>query len=188
MNLLSTLTDASPVNTVMGIDCSSKTFAFSIFEQENLTMWGEIDFYGANLYERMGSGQRRIAAFADRVRVDKVAFEAAIHINSRKTVIDLAYSYGAAISPFIRPGVLVETVSPVSWQSYIGNKVFTAAEKAAVKKQHPDKSDSWRKNYIREMRKQRTIDWVKKEFGVTVDSNDVADAIGIGYFAAVSDG
>lgn len=188
MNLLSTLTDASPVNTVMGIDCSSKTFAFSIFEQGTLTMWGEIDFYGANLYERMGSGQRRIAAFADKVRVDKVVYEGAVFINNRKTVVDLAYSYGAAISPFIRPGVAVETVPAITWQNAIGNKAFTTAEKAAVKKQYPDKSDSWRKNHIRELRKQRTIDWVKKEFGVTVTSNDVSDAIAIGWFEAVHNG
>lgn len=186
MSLLQALVPASEINTVMGIDCSSKTFAFAIFEQGNLSMWGEIDFYGANLYERMGSGQRRIAAFAERVRVDKVAFEAAIHINSRKTVIDLAYSYGAAISPFIRPGVEVETISPISWQSAIGNKQFTAAEKAAVKKEYPDKSDSWRKNHIRELRKQRTIDWVKQKYGVDVASDNVADAIGLTYYAAVA--
>lgn len=183
MILFNSLTGASPVNTVMGIDCSSKSFAFAVFEQQTLTMWGEIDFYGANLYERMGSGQRRIAAFSDRVRVDKVAFEAAIQVQNKKTVIDLAYSYGAAISPFIRPGVEVVTVSPLSWQNAIGNKPFTAAEKAAVKKQNPDRSDSWIKNQIREMRKQRTIDWVKKEFGIDVESNNVSDAIGLAAYA-----
>lgn len=188
MSLLTNLTEASPINTVMGIDCSSKTFAFSVFEQGNLVMWGEIDFYGSNLYERMGSGQRRIAAFAQRLKVDKVVYESAVQVQNRKTVIDLAYSYGAAISPFIKPGVAVDTVSPMTWQNAIGNKSFSASEKAAVKKEYPDKSDTWIKNKIREMRKQRTIDWVKKEFGIEVESDNVSDAIALGWYAAVKNG
>lgn len=183
MSLLQNLVPASSINTVMGIDCSSKTFAFSIFEQGTLLMWGEIDFYGSNLYERMGSGQRRIAAFASKVSVDKVVYESAVQVQNKKTVIDLAYSYGAAISPFIKPGVVVENVSPMTWQNFIGNKAFNATEKAAVKKEYPDKSDTWRKNKIRELRKQRTIDWVNNKFGISVQSDNVGDAVAIGFWA-----
>lgn len=180
---LNKLKDTKPITRVMGVDCSSNSFAFSIFEHGTLTMWGEIDFKGRNLYERLGSGQRRISALRDQLQVDKIVFESAVYVQNKKTVILLAYSLGAALSPLISEDTAIDEIPPVVWQKAIGNMPFTKAEKAAVVKEHSDKSAAWVKDKIRNMRKQRTIDWVEKEFGVVVESDNVADAIGVGWAA-----
>jgi hypothetical protein len=170
---------------VLGVDCSSNSFAFSLYIDGKLDTYGEIEFGTGTLLERIGEANHRINAayeLLDTFHVDKIVIEAATFINNRKTVIDLAYSFGAALSPIIRRGVTVETVPPITWQSFIGNKSFTKVEKDSLAKQYPDKSVSWLKNQTRELRKQRTIDWVKSEHGVIVESDDVADAIGIGFW------
>jgi hypothetical protein len=77
----------------------------------------------------------------------------------------------------------VVTVAPVSWQSHIGNKNFTNAEKMQVQKDFPGKSASWYKNKIREIRKQRTMNFFNDKFGTSISDNDVGDATGIAYYA-----
>ena len=57
------------------------------------------------------------------------------------------------------------------------------AEKEAIRIKHPGYADSWYKNQIRNMRKQRTADWAKSSFNIDVTDYDVADAIGIAYYA-----
>ena len=73
-------------------------------------------------------------------------------------------------------------VHPITWQSYIGNKNFTKIEKNNIKNEFPGKTDSWYKNKIREIRKQKTIDFAKS-LSVNVDSDNVADACGIAWYA-----
>ena len=78
--------------------------------------------------------------------------------------------------------VEVVEVHPITWQSYIGNKNYTKAEKDAIKAEFPDKSDNWIKGKIRERRKQRTIDFARN-LGIQTESDNVADAAGIAWYA-----
>lgn len=170
---------------ILGIDCSTNSLAFAVFEDEKLINWGEIQFGKGDMFHRMNNANRVINASLDQdyfKDIDEVFFEAATFIQNKKTVILLAYAFGAAVSPFIKPGVKVNDVPPTSWQSYIGNKAWTAAEKSAVREEHPNRKESWYKEHLRKARKQRTKDWVKEEFGITVESDNVSDAIGVGWY------
>ena len=55
--------------------------------------------------------------------------------------------------------------------------------KEEVKKQFPGKSDNWYKNKVRELRKQKTINFVKT-LGIDTESDNVADAVGIAWWGA----
>lgn len=170
---------------VLGIDCSTNSLAFAVFEDRKLINWGEIQFGKGDMFHRMNNANRVVNASLDHdyfKDIDEVFFEAATFIQNKKTVILLAYAFGAAVSPFIKPGVKVIDVPPTSWQNYIGNKAWTAAEKSKVRLDNPGKSESWYKEQLRKMRKQRTKDWVKEEFGMAVDSDNVSDAIGVGWY------
>lgn len=172
---------------LMGIDCSTNSLAFSVFEDGKLIQWGEIGFGKGDIWHRMNNASRSIGEFAKEDifdDIDKVYFEAASYIQNKRTVILLAYAFGAAISPFIRPGVEAQDVTPMEWQSFIGNKAFNREEKAAVEKANPGRKAAWYKDQIRKMRKQRNIDFVKKTYGIDVDSHDIADAICIGHYGA----
>jgi hypothetical protein len=78
--------------------------------------------------------------------------------------------------------VTVKEVHPITWQSYIGNKNFTLAEKKAIRDEFPGKSDNWYKGKIRERRKEKTIQFVRS-LGVNTTNDNVADATGIAYYA-----
>ena len=65
-------------------------------------------------------------------------------------------------------GAKVITISPTSWQAYIGNKNPTKAEKEILRNQNPGYADSWYKNKMRNIRKQRTVDYFNKMYGLSL--------------------
>ena len=171
---------------IMGVDCSSNTLAFSIFEDEDLVHWGEIKFGKGDIMHRANNANRVVNNLIDNdpmfQNIEHIFYESAVYIQNKKTVILLAYAFGAAIAPFAKPGVVVEGVVPTAWQNFIGNKAFTKAEKQGLKNDNPGKSESWLKEKMRSMRKQRNIDFVKKQFDVVAKNDNVADAICVGFF------
>jgi hypothetical protein len=144
--------------------------------------WGEINFEGADVYERILDAKRKIRSFKRELDTDFVVIEAAISVKSVATGMKMAYVFGAIMSELLDDNVEVVEVHPITWQSYLGNKNYTKAEKEAIKLEFPDKSDNWIKGKIRERRKQRTIDFVR-DLGIKTKSDNVADAAGIAWYA-----
>ena len=104
-------------------------------------------------------------------------------VRSTSVAIKMAYVFGAVIAALLKKGATVIEVPPISWQSFIGNKNLTLAEKNAIKKEFPGKSASWYQNKGRQIRKQRTIDFAKDNFGIELESDNVADSLGIAWWA-----
>lgn len=167
------------VETVLGIDASTQSVAFCLYDKNGPVRWGEIKFKGTNTFERIGDANAKVrAAFAD-IDPDLICFEAATFVQSRETVILLSYAFGSILGAIMKPGVLVEKIPPITWQNAIGNKAFTKEEKADLAKQHPDRKQAWLKEEMRRLRKQRTMDWVKSNFGIDVPNDNVSDAIAV---------
>jgi len=168
---------------ILGIDASTHTIAYCMFEGNVPIEWGEIHFDGANIYDRILDAKKKIKAIKNRFQdCDFVAIEAAISVKSVHTGIKMAYVFGAIMGELLDYNKKVLEVHPITWQSYIGNKNFTKIEKNNIKNEFPGKTDSWYKNKIREIRKQKTIDFAKS-LSVNVDSDNVADACGIAWYA-----
>lgn len=169
------------IKTVLGIDASTNSVAFCLYDETGPTKWGEIKFKGSNTFERIGDANAKVrAAFAD-IHPDLICFEAATFIQSRETVILLSYAFGAILSAIMKPGVVVEKVPPITWQNAIGNKAFSKEEKAELAAEHPDRKAAWLKEEMRRIRKQRTIDWVKATYGIDAENDNVGDAIAIAH-------
>ena len=168
---------------VLGIDASTNSIAFCLMSEKKPVKWGEITFEGSDVYERILDAKRKVKAFKKELDTDFVVIEAAISVRSVATGIKMAYVFGAIMSELLDDNIEVKEVAPIAWQSAINNKNFTKLEKQAVKDEFPDKSDNWVKNRIREKRKQKTIQWVKDVYDITLDSDNVADAFGIAYYA-----
>jgi Holliday junction resolvasome RuvABC endonuclease subunit len=167
---------------VLGIDASTNSFAFCLMNDDKPVKWGEIQFEGDDVYERILDAKRKIKAFKGDLDTDFVVIEAAISVKSVHTGIKMAYVFGAIMGELLSDNVKVVEVHPITWQSYLGNKNFTKAEKAAIKNEFPGKSDSWIKGKIRERRKDKTIAFVRT-LGVETTSDNVADAAGIAWYA-----
>lgn len=170
---------------VLGIDASTNSLAFCLMDHGAPSSWGEVQYSSSkNLFERLGSIEHRSNIVADYYSdVDFVMIEAPVKIRSTRVAISLAYSYGIVAAKFAAKGIRVNDCSPVTWQRFIGNPPFSAAEKKELKEDYPGHIPSWYTNQVRKVRKQRTIDWVKNEYGILVKSDNVSDAIGVATYA-----
>ena len=167
---------------VLGIDASTNSLAFCLMQDKKAVKWGEIQFEGSDIYQRILDAKRKIKSFKNQLDTDFVVIEAAISVKSVHTGIKMAYVFGAIMGELLSDNMQVVEVHPITWQSYLGNKNFNKAEKQAVKDEYPGKSDTWYKNKVRELRKSRTIEFARS-MGINTESDNVADAAGIAWYA-----
>jgi len=166
---------------VIGIDCSTNSLAFAIFEGETPVKCGEVFFKGATVFERLKDAKRLTKGLVEdgTLRADYIAIESAIMVRNIQTAIDLAYVYGAVIGELMASNPEVHKVAPISWQSSIGNPNLKKAEKDQIKLDYPGKSATWYSNKGRELRKARTLSIAKEFFTIPGDSDNVGDAVGL---------
>jgi len=167
---------------VLGIDASTNSIAFCLMDEKTPVKWGEIHFEGGDVYQRILDAKRKIKAFKSQLDTDFVVIEAAISVKSVQTGIKMAYVFGAIMGELLSDNIKVVEVHPITWQSYIGNKNFTKAQKLAVKNEFPGKSENWYRAKIREIRKGKTISFARS-LGIETESDNVADAVGIAWYA-----
>ena len=170
---------------ICAIDASTNSLAYATFHGGNLKEVGKINFEGKDIYEKViDAGRKSKGLFEYIINVDAIVIEHTVFMNSPKTAADLALVQGALLGAAGQSGIsTIGKVSPITWQNFIGNKKISKEEKAIIVARNPGKSESWYKTYERNLRKQRTIDFIEFEYNKKVEDNDVADACGIGHWA-----
>jgi Holliday junction resolvasome RuvABC endonuclease subunit len=168
---------------VLGIDASTNSIAFCLMENDKPLKWGKIELVGQDIFEKIYDAKKKMNLMLDELKADYIVVEGAILVRSPDAVIKLSYVYGVVIAELMSTGASVITISPSSWQAYIGNKNPTKAEKEAIRIKHPGYADSWYKNQIRNMRKQRTVDYFNNKYDLNIDDFDVADSFGIAHYS-----
>jgi Holliday junction resolvasome RuvABC endonuclease subunit len=168
---------------VLGIDASTNSVAFCLMENDNPIKWGKIEFTGSDIFEKIYDAKNKMNAMLNELKSDYIVVEGAILVRSPDAVIKLSYVYGVVIAELMSTGASVITISPSSWQAYIGNKNPTKEEKAAIRIKNPGYADSWYKNQLRNMRKKRTVDYFNNKYKLDLSDFDVADAFGIAHYS-----
>lgn len=168
---------------VLGIDASTNSVAFCLMENDIPIKWGKVDLSGSDIYEKTYDAKRKMNMMLDELKADYIVVEGAVLVRSPDAVIKLSYVYGVVIAELMSTGAKVITISPTAWQAYIGNKNPTKAEKEAIRIKSPGYADSWYKNQLRNMRKQRTVDYFNNKYGLSIEDFDVADSFGIAHYA-----
>ena len=173
--------------TICAIDASTNSLAFALFDtqQKALGTVGKINFEGSNTYEKVMDAGKKVKAFLDMFEgFEAIVIEHTVFMNSPKTAADLALVQGAILGAAGQSGTkVIGRVAPITWQNFIGNKKISKDEKLYIKSQNPGKSDSWLKSYERDLRKQRTINFINIQYDRNIIDNDVADACGIGHWS-----
>jgi len=172
-------------HTICAIDASTNSLAFALFSGEDLNSIGKINFEGNNTYEKVMDAGKKVKAFLDIYGgFEAIIIEHTVFMNSPKTAADLALVQGAILGAAGQTGTkVIGTVSPITWQNYIGNKKISKDEQLFIRSQNPGKSVSWYKSYERNLRKERTIKFINTIYDRTITDNDVADACGIGHWS-----
>ena len=168
---------------VLGIDASTNSIAFCLMEDDKPIKWGKVNIVGNDIFEKIYDAKRKMNMMLDQLKADYIVVEGAILVRSPDAVIKLSYVYGVVIAELMSTGAKVITISPTAWQAYIGNKNPTKEEKAAIRLKSPGYADSWYKTQIRNMRKQRTVDYFNSKYGLSLDDFDVADSFGIAHYS-----
>jgi hypothetical protein len=145
--------------------------------------WGKINLVGQDIYEKIYDAKKKMSLMLEELKADYIVVEGAILVRSPDAVIKLSYVYGVVIAELMASGASVITIPPSSWQAYIGNKNPTKAEKDAIRIKNPGYAESWYKNQLRNMRKQRTADYFNAKYNLLIDDFDVADSFGIAHYA-----
>ena len=174
-----------PPERICAIDASTNSLAYATFHGGYLKEVGKISFEGKDIYEKVVDAGRKSKALFDHIlNVDAIVIEHTVFMNSPKTAADLALVQGALLGAAGQSGIrTIGKVAPITWQNFIGNKKISKDEKLFLRSQNPTKSESWHKSNEREIRKQRTIDFINRQYNKTINDNDVADACGIGHWA-----
>jgi Holliday junction resolvasome RuvABC endonuclease subunit len=170
-------------NRVLGIDASTNSIAFCLMEDDKPLKWGKIDLVGNDIYEKIHDAKIKMHSMLNQLKSDYIVVEGAVFVKSADAVIKLSYVYGVVIAELMSTGAKVITISPTSWQAYIGNKNPTKEEKQAIRVKNPGYADSWYQNQLRNMRKQRTADYFNRKYNLNVVDFDVADSFGIAHYA-----
>ena len=168
---------------VLGIDASTNSVAFCLMENDIPLKWGKIEFSGADIYEKIYDAKVKMNSILNELKSDYIVVEGAILVRSPDAVIKLSYVYGVVIAELMSTGAKVITISPSSWQAFIGNKNPTKDEKSQIRLANPGYAESWYKNQLRNMRKQRTVDYFNKKYSLSLKDFDVADAFGIAHYS-----
>ena len=186
MPRITKILNVAPPSSFVSIDASTNSMAFAIYTDGKIIRYGKIKFNGNNINEKMKDISNKTKAFFDKLPNGTIiVIEDTIYTNSHNTAAQLAKAQGALLGgAFLGGAKESHCVSPIAWQSFIGTRLLTAAEKAAIKKATPNKSAAWYKAKERDIRKHRTIDTMNKTYGTNVDDDDVADEMGIATFAA----
>ena len=171
---------------VIGIDASTKSVAFAIFDDGEPVMCGEIMLKGSSPFERLKDARFKIGQLvrSGYFDADYIAIESAIMVRNIQTAIDLAYVYGSILSELSEATKELHKVAPITWQTGIGNPNLKKAEKEDIQNQFPGKSKTWYSNKGREIRKARTLEIAKKYFTIPTDSDNVGDAVGLALYAS----
>lgn len=170
-------------DSIIAIDASTNSLAFSVFVSGKLVKYGKIRFTGTDALYKAGDACKKAIPFFKNFPVDALVIESAIYSNSPKTAMQLSLVQGAIIAAAQVAGIrVIKTITPMQWQNFVGTRLLTASEKLEIQRKNPGKSKSWYKGKERETRKNKTIESVNKNFKIKVSDDDVADAIGVGWY------
>ena len=171
--------------SICAIDASTNNIAFAFYVDKKLNQYGKINLQGNNIYQKTIDATAKTRALFNHYKdLDAVVIEHTVFMNSPKTAADLALVQGAIIGGIGLAGIkTIGRVSPITWQSFLGNKKLTKEEQFQIRSLNPDKSLSWYKAYERDFRKKRTIKLLEIIYDKTILDYDVADAAGIGHWS-----
>lgn len=171
---------------VLGIDCSTKKMSWVIVHDDGIEKYDEIFFEGTNFIDRYKDVRLKVLAEIEKGtfdEVDYICFEKAVMVRSADVALKLAGVFAVALSCLADlPAKLIE-VQPTVWQSAIGNPIIRGEAKQKLLRAHSElKTKSKQQAFVRNYRKQVTINYVKKRSGVEMSNDDLGDAAGLAYF------
>lgn len=173
-----------PEPSYMGIDASTWSFAYCLIKEKRPVEWGIVNYRGKDRYQRILDSDQKIEAFVKRLgHVDVIMQEQAVGSVNQKTGLILAQAYGATMPALLKIADKYEMVQSNVWEASLQRKILTPSQ---IKAKWPGEKKAWYTEKARQLRKERTLGWVKDRWGIDLpyEANDIGDAIAIASYAA----
>lgn len=170
---------------IMGVDCSTQKMSWVIVDELGKVQdYGEVFFTGSNFIKRYQDIRKKVMdAIPEFGDLDYIAFEKAIMARNQDVALKLAGSFAVALSCLAEIDAQAVEVAPTTWQTAIGNPVIRADTKKKLLAMHSElKTKSKQQAFIRNYRKQKTLDYVENRTGIKMPNDDLGDAAGIALF------
>ena len=152
---------------LLALDASTKATGVAIFKDKELIGSSVITASSTDLYKRIHKMVDTILSIVEQIGIEKIVMEEVIPDHSKNTNTFKALMYLQALIHIELhdkfPKVEIELVYPSSWRSVCGIEDGRGSK--------------------REQKKQRDIDFANHTYGLTITSDDQADAICIGHAA-----
>lgn len=150
---------------LLALDCSTKATGVAIFKDKELMGSSVITASSNDLYKRIHKMVDNILALVEQLGVEKIVMEEVIPDHTKNTNTFKALMYLQALIHIEMhdkfPKVEIELMYPSSWRSVCGIKNGRGVR--------------------REQEKAEDIKFANKTYGLTITSDDQADAICIGH-------
>lgn len=149
------------INTIVCIDQATKISGYSVFKGKNLVTYGLLTANAdeKNPIERMKEMIEKIEVLLKDVKPDYVAFEQVQYQSNLGVFQQLSQLQGVIMSRLFDRDIGFTLIEPTAWKAFCGIR-----------------------GKKRDEQKLNTIKFVKEKYGINVPE-DIADAIGIGYWA-----
>lgn len=159
---------------ILGLDCSTTSTGWSIFDNKGLAAYGIIKPDGEDWRERLVHQVPKIKEIIDRYNPTLILMED-VPLNNKgglKILVVLGAVQGIVLGVASASGIPIKFVSPNEWRSKVG--LFTG-ERAGTK---------------RDEMKKKSVELVNKEFGLDLkwfsksskfNQDDISDSILIAY-------
>lgn len=171
---------------VLGIDCSTKKLSWTIVKDGGVEAYDEIYFEGVNFVKRYKDVRQKVMAEVKKGtfdNIDYIGFEKAVMVRSADVALKLAGVFAISISCLGELDVKMVEIPPLTWQNAIGNPVLRGESKKKLLAANSQlKTKAAQQKFVREFRKQVTINYVEKRSGVVMPNDDLGDSAGIAYF------
>lgn len=167
----------------MGIDANTNKMSWAIVTDGSLEAYGEVYFREVSFNGKLKMARKQLEDILPIFgTLDYIGFEKAVRVNSIDTMIKLAEMFGVVKSTLLDLDAKLVEITPVSWQTHIGNPLLRADAKRELVEKHPElKTKSQRDTFIRKYRKNKTLEYVEKKTGVKMPNDDLGDATGIAF-------
>lgn len=168
--------------TVMSVDPSTNSLAFSIMDYKSLKAWGKIHLPKGPWQDKFKTINTVLPLIIDFHKPTHFVIEQSIYISNPLTSRSLAYINGCSLGVALSCGVSnVSDVPPLTWKPFIGYKNVRAAEKKAWAEEFGEKESKKIASFERKERTKRIIDVMIPNHGC--DDHDIVDSMGIGIWS-----
>jgi crossover junction endodeoxyribonuclease RuvC len=146
---------------ILCLDQATKTSGYSVFSNKDLITYGilEVNKKEKNAIERTKEMYEKISLLIDEISPDFVVFENVQYQQNQYSFQLLSQMQGLVMAKLFSVNLGFQIIEPSGWKSYCGIKGRKRAEQ-----------------------KINTQIFVKEKYGLDV-SEDISDAIGIGFWA-----